>query len=95
MLAGEADSVHKLAIVTSRGSNGRELALVVHAVKALGQDDHAVARDVVLLQSFADNLLGSAMGVDVGLRVFSVHCIARQTVTSCQLTVSQVLIPCL
>lgn len=57
VLAGQADTVDKVAIVAGRSGDGRELALVVHAEVALGQDDHAVPRDVVLLQGFADYFL--------------------------------------
>jgi hypothetical protein len=37
--------------------DGRELALVVDAVEALGHDNHTVAGNVELLQSLANDLL--------------------------------------
>lgn len=37
--------------------------------EALGEDDHLLARDVVLLESLADDGLGGAVGVNVCLEV--------------------------
>lgn len=55
MLPGETDAVDEGAIIAGRGRDGREVAFVVDAEEALGQDDDAVAGDVVLLQGFADD----------------------------------------
>lgn len=35
--------------------------------KAFGQDDHFLTGDIVFLQSFAYDLFGSAIGINVGL----------------------------
>lgn len=67
VLAREADAVDPGAVVGARGRDGGLVALVVDAEIALGQDDDAVAGDVVFLQRFADDLFGFAVGVDVGL----------------------------
>lgn len=34
---------------------------------AFGQDDHFLTGNIVFLQSFANNLFGSAIGVNIGL----------------------------
>lgn len=47
------------------GDGGGAVAVLVDAQEALGQDDDALARDVVLLEGLADDLLGAAVGVDV------------------------------
>jgi hypothetical protein len=57
VLAGQTDTVDQVTVVASRRRNRREIALVVHAEEALGEDDHAIARDVVLFQGLADDLL--------------------------------------
>lgn len=57
VLARQADAVDEVAVVAGRGRDGREVALVVNAVEALGQDDDAVAGDVVFLQGFAEDFL--------------------------------------
>lgn len=67
VLAREAHTVDECSVVLCGGGDGRELALVIDAVEALGQNYHAVARDIVFLQGFSDNDLGSAVGVDIGL----------------------------
>ena len=67
VLPRQSDAVDEAGVVASGRRDGRLTALIVHAEEALGQDDHAVTRDVVLLQRLADDLLGAAVGVDVGL----------------------------
>lgn len=67
VLARQTGTVDKETVVGRRGGNGREISLVIDTEEAFGQDHHAAARDVVLLQSFSDNLLGSAVGVNIGL----------------------------
>lgn len=67
MLARQSGAVDEWTVVGSGGRDGRELALVINAEEALGQNDHAVARDVVLLQSLSNDFLGFAVGVDIGL----------------------------
>ena len=67
VLAGQANTVDKVPIIAGCRGDGWEFALVIHAEEALGQDDYAVARDVVLFQGFANYLLGSAMGIDISL----------------------------
>lgn len=67
VLAGQAHAVDKFAVVACRCRNGRKPTPVIHAEVTLGQDDDAVARDVVLLQSLAENRFRSAVGVDIRL----------------------------
>lgn len=67
VLARETDAVHKVAVVLARGRDGGKLALVVDAEEALGEDNDAIAGDGVFLEGFAEDLLGDAVGVDVGL----------------------------
>lgn len=67
MLARQSGAIDKWTVVGSRGRNGREVALVVDAEEALGENDHAVARNVVLLQGLSNNFLGFTVGVDIGL----------------------------
>jgi len=67
MLAGETDTVNERAVVLAREPDWGLLALVVDAEVALGEEDDAVAGDVVLLQGFAEDFFGLAVGVDVGL----------------------------
>lgn len=71
VLARETDAVHEAAVVTARGGDWRELALVVNAEEAFGEDDDAVAGDGVFLEGFAEDLFGDTVGVDVGLRSVS------------------------
>jgi hypothetical protein len=89
VLAGETDAVHELAIVDSRGGDRGHLAFVVDTEEALGQEDNAVAGDVVFLEGLAEDFFGLAVRVDVGLIVSSdiVGGIWQEH------TVSQVLIP--
>lgn len=49
MLPRQTDAVDEGAVVACRRRDRREVALVVDAEEALGQDDDAVAGDVVLL----------------------------------------------
>lgn len=49
MFAGKPDAVDEGAVVFRGHGNGRLSALVVDAEEAFGEDDDAVARDVVLL----------------------------------------------
>lgn len=67
MLARQSHAVYKLAIISCRGSDGRELTLVVNAEETLGQDHDAVTRDVVLLQGFSNYFFGSTMRIDIRL----------------------------
>lgn len=67
MLARQSGAVDERTVVGSGGRDGRELALVINAEEALGQNDYAVARDVVLLQGLSNDFLGFAVGVDIGL----------------------------
>lgn len=55
------------AVVGGGGRDGRGPAVLVDAEEALGQDDDALAGDGELFQGLADDLLGAAVGVDVGL----------------------------
>lgn len=67
MLPRQSDAVDEVAVVAPARRDGRLAPLIVDAEEALAQDDHAVSRDVVLLQRLADDLLGAAVGVDVSL----------------------------
>jgi hypothetical protein len=67
MLARKTGTVNKWTVVSRRCGNGREVSLIVDTEETLGENHHAIARDVVLLQSLSDNLLGFAMGVNIGL----------------------------
>jgi hypothetical protein len=57
VLARQTDTVDKVTFVTRGLPDGRELALIVDAVEALGHDDHTVAGNVELLQGLANDLL--------------------------------------
>lgn len=63
----ETNTVHEIAVVLGGHSDGRLFALVVDAEEALAENDDSVARDRVLLECFADDFLGAAVRVDVGL----------------------------
>lgn len=95
MLPRETSAIDEFTVVCRRRRNGWKFALVINAEVAFGQNDHAVARDVELLQGLADDFLGPTVGVDVRL-------INRKKVNGLSLhhassnpTVSQVLMPCL
>ena len=89
VLAGETDAVDEFAVVDSRGGDRGHLAFVVNTKEALGEEDNAVAGDVVFLEGLAEDFFGLAVGVDVGLIVsFEIRDGIWQ-----ERTVSQVLIP--
>lgn len=67
VLAGETHAVHEVTVVGPGGGNWGHFAFVVDTKEAFGQDDHAVAGDLVLLEGFAEDFFGAAVGVDVGL----------------------------
>lgn len=67
MLSRQAGAIDPRAVISSRGGNGREVPLIIDTEEAFGQNDHAVARNIILLQSFSNNFLGFSMGVNVGL----------------------------
>lgn len=69
VLPREPRAVDKRAVVLAGRRDRGLLALVVDAEEALGQQDHPVARDRVFGQRFAEDFLGAAVGVDVGLGV--------------------------
>ena len=67
VLATETDLVDHPAIVCRDGCDTERGIFLVDAEVALGKEDKLLARDVVLLDSFGDDLFGDAVGVDVGL----------------------------
>lgn len=67
VLAGQADPVDETTVVSTGSRNRREVALVIHTEVALGQDDNPVTGNRELLQGFANDLLGTAVGVDISL----------------------------
>lgn len=95
VLARQAHTVDKGAVVARRRRNRRLAAAVVDAEEALGQDDDAAARNVVLLQCLADDLLRAAVRVDVGLSSSAMK--SREASSRCGIdlrrTVSHVLMP--
>lgn len=46
--------------------------VLTYDAKAFGKDDELVAREVILLDRFADDLFGDAVGVDIGWNELSV-----------------------
>lgn len=71
MLARQTNAIDKVAAITCCGSDRWEFALVVNTVETLCQDHDAITRDVVLRQGFADDLLRSAMRIDIRLSQMS------------------------
>ena len=67
MLSAQADLIDCLAIVGRRLGDGATKVRFVDAKVAFREEDDLVARDVELLEGFADDTLGLAVGVDVGL----------------------------
>lgn len=67
VLAAQTDSVDHVAVVGGACGDGDGGVFFLHAKVAFGEDDDFVAGDVVLLESLSDDLLGVAVGVDVGL----------------------------
>merc|ERR1711974_273973 len=61
-LARETKAVHKLAVV---GGAERGRVVIAHGEEDLGHDDDAFARNVVLLERLADDLLRLAVAVDI------------------------------
>jgi hypothetical protein len=92
VLAAKTDLVDHLAIVYRHGCDTECGILLVHAEVALGEEDKFLARDVVLLDGFGDDLLGDAVGVDVGLEQSSATVLRYDMVGR---TVSHVLMPLL
>jgi hypothetical protein len=92
VLAAKTDLVDHLAIVYRHGCDTECGILLVHAEVALGEEDKFLARDVVLLDGFGDDLLGDAVGVDVGLEQSSATVLRYDMVVR---TVSHVLMPLL
>ena len=62
VLARETKAVHKLAVV---GGAERRRVVIAHGEEDLGHDDDAFARNVVLLERLADDLLRLAVAVDI------------------------------
>ena len=62
VLARETKAVHKLAVV---GGAERGRVVISHGEEDLGHDDDAFARNVVLLERLADDLLRLAVAVDI------------------------------
>ena len=56
-----------MCFVCRDGCDTERGIFLVDAEVALGKEDKLLARDVVLLDSFGDDLFGDAVGVDVGL----------------------------
>ena len=67
VLPAETNPVDHLAVVGRDRRDGEGRVFFVDAEVAFREEDDLVARDVVLLEGFADDLLGDAVGVDVGL----------------------------
>ena len=70
VLPGQPNTVDPVAVIPACSGDRRLLASVVYPEIALGQNDYAVPRDVVLCQGLSDDFLGTTMGVDVGLFPF-------------------------
>jgi hypothetical protein len=67
VLTAETNLVDHLAVVGRDRCDAEGRVFFVDAEVAFREEDDLVARDVVLLEGFADDLLGDAVGVDVGL----------------------------
>lgn len=67
MLPRQADLVHHLPIVSVHGRNPWLRSIGRDAEIAFAQDDNFIARDVVFLEGFADDLFGAAVGVNIRL----------------------------
>lgn len=67
VLAAQSDLVDHFPVVATHGSDSQGGIFFVDAEIAFGEDDDLASWDVVLLQRLSDDLLGDAVGVDVGL----------------------------
>lgn len=67
VLAAETDLVDHLAIICRDGRDTECGIFLVDAEVALGEENELLARDVVLLDSFGNDLLRDTVGVNVGL----------------------------
>lgn len=67
VLTAETDLVDHLAVVGGNRCDTEGRVLFVYTEVAFREEDELVAGDVVLLDGFGDDLLGDAVGVDVGL----------------------------
>lgn len=92
VLAAETNLVDHLAIVCGDRCDSECGIFLVDAEVALGEEDKLLARDVVLLDGFGDDLLGDTVGVDVGLKQLSAIVLCYDTLLH---TVSHVLMPLL
>jgi hypothetical protein len=92
VLAAETNLVDHLAIVYRDGCDTECRIFLVNAEVALGEEDKLLARDVVLLDGFGDDLLRDAVGVDIGLEQLSATVLRYDMVLR---TVSHVLMPLL
>lgn len=92
VLAAETNLVDHLAIVYRDRRDTERGIFLVDAEVALGEKDNLLARDVVLLDGFGDDLLGDAVRVNVGLEQLSATLLRYNTLLH---TVSHVLMPLL
>lgn len=67
MFAAQAHLVCHFAIIGGHGGDAWLGAGLVDAEVAFGENDELLARDVILLDGFADDFFGATVGVDVGL----------------------------
>lgn len=71
VFAAQTHAVDEGPVVGRGGVDGRVDGVFLDAKVAFGQDDDVGPRDVVLLEGFADEALGAAVRVDVGLSMQS------------------------
>ena len=92
MLAAEADLVDHSTVIDGACRDGNGRIFINDAEVAFREEDELVAGDVVLLDGFGDDLLGDAVGVNIGLEQLSATLLRYDTLLH---TVSHVLIPLL